>query len=148
MAERLTPRLAEKFCAVPSYFLANYSRIKPHEGAAGLTSTEALLIIHLLDFKWTKDAPFPSVGNLAARLGISDRAVRDAMKRLEGLGLIKREARTHASGGRSSNKFHLDGLFKRLEKMLDDDELAAAAKLAAAKVESLEAVLGVGAAHG
>ncbi len=91
-----------------------------------------MLVIQLLDFKWTRDAPFPSVAALARRLGLTDRAVRDALKRLDELNLIKRESRHNSSGGRSSNRYVFDGLFERLEAMIAADA-AAKAKAAPGK---------------
>ena len=35
------------FVPVSSYFMANYHRLRPHEGARGLSSAEAMVIIRL-----------------------------------------------------------------------------------------------------
>jgi len=116
--ERLTPRLAKKgFCAVPSFLLANAYRLKPHEGASGLRPLEVLTLIQLLDHKWDRRAPFPTVTRLAIRMGVSTRTVRGALKSLEDLGLLQREY--SETGGPS--RYHLDGLFARLEAMMDED---------------------------
>ncbi len=115
--KRWTPALAKSFCPVSSYFLANYSRLRPHGGAAGLTSTEAMLVIQLIDYKWDAAAPFPSLSTLGERMGLSTRHVRETMKRLEGLGYVKRVPR--AFGG--SNAIELSGLFTALEKLQAQD---------------------------
>ncbi|MEQ9150888.1 MAG: helix-turn-helix domain-containing protein [Parvibaculum sp.] len=115
--ERWTPALAKSFCPVSSYFLENYHRLKPHEGARGLNSTEAMLIVQMFDFKWDKAAPFPSLGTIARRMGISVRQVRDIVKRLEGLGYLKRVPRKY--GG--SNAIEFSGLFKALETLQSED---------------------------
>jgi DNA-binding transcriptional ArsR family regulator len=119
IAARLTPRLAHKFCAVPSFFLSNYSQLKPHAGARGLNSTEAMTVIQLLDYKWDKRAPFPTVGALADRMGLKPRTVRAAIKNLEGLGYVRRVALRQ--GG--ANRYIFDGLFKVLERMMDEKGL-------------------------
>lgn len=114
-------KLAEQFCPVSSMFLAHYTELKsrPVNGApggmpAGLGSAEAMLVIHLLDFKWDEEAPFPKVETLAKRMGISDRSVRTLLKRLEDLGFLRREIRVH-----KSSRYHLDGLFEALEELYD-----------------------------
>ena len=113
---RWTERLGKRFCPVSSVFLANYHRLRPHENARGLNSTEAMLVIQILDHKWTTKAPWPSVPTLAKRLGISTRAVRAALKSLEDGGWLRREYRNHGT-----NLFHFDGLFAALEALMDAD---------------------------
>ena len=102
------------FVPVSSFFLANYHRI-PHEGG-GLNSAEAMLIIQILDHKWDHRAPFPSLGTLAERMGISKRQVRNIIKSLEDLGLVKRVQTTKWS----ANRFHFDGLYEVLERLMDE----------------------------
>lgn len=104
--------LEDGFNAVPSFFLANYAELKPNDNARGLNSSEAILLIQLLDFKWTEDAPFPSIETLANRMGQSPRHVRDMLRTLEQLGLIERRKRVG-----QTNEYHLDGLFERLDEL-------------------------------
>ena len=117
---RWTPRLGKQFCPVSSYFLANYHRLRPHESAQGLSSTEVMVVIHLMDHKWDSRAPYPTLGRLAERMGLSTRAVRSALQTLQGLGYVQREA--SPSGG--PNKYHLEGLFNALEALMDGDVVA------------------------
>jgi DNA-binding MarR family transcriptional regulator len=124
--ERWTLRLSSQFCPVSSYFLHNYYRLRPHEGAQGLTSTEAMTLIQIIDHKWDRRAPWPTLGTLAKRLGSTERTVRATIKRLEALGYIQREYAPH--GG--PNRYHLDGLFKALEQMMDADLAAQDAQAA------------------
>lgn len=124
VAERWTPLLGEQFCPVSSAFLRYYHRLQPAPGVRGLNSTEALLVIHLMDHKWGEAAPFPGVETLAERLGLSDRAVRKALARLGECGYVVREP----VPGRS-NRYRLDGLFAALEELLG--EAAPAVKEAA-----------------
>lgn len=120
---RWTPQLAKRFCPVSSFFLSNYHRLKPHEAARGLNSTEALLIIHLMDYKWDDRAPFPTLTTISKRMGLTVRAVRSAVKNLEDLGYLKRER--SRSGG--PNRYHLQGLFKALEELQSRDAEASRA---------------------
>lgn len=119
VAERWTPPLARQFCPVSSSFLRLYHRLRPAAGVRGLNSTEAILIIHLMDHKWGEAAPFPAVETLAERMGVSDRAVRKVVARLEECGYIAREQ----IPGRS-NRYRLDGLFSALEELLNEDASA------------------------
>jgi len=117
IAARWTERLAAPFCPVSSYFLQNYHRLG---GSYGLNSTEAMLIVQLVDFKWSASAPYPTTATLATRLGISQRQVRSTLQRLEELGWLFRERPTQSS----ANRYRLEPLFRRLEQMKDDDERA------------------------
>lgn len=79
--------------------------------------------------------PFPSKKRLAERLGVSDKTVQRAMKRLEDEGLIKRERRSHASGGQASNRYDLSPLVEKLKPIAHDmvaarDEAAATRRAA------------------
>ena len=89
VAARWTERLGSQFCPVSSYFLSNYSRLRPHSSADGLNSAQAMLVIQLMDFKWDRRPPHPSTAELARRLGVTQRSVRDNLRTLEGLGLLK-----------------------------------------------------------
>lgn len=116
VAKRWTPALSRKFCPVSSYFLANYHRLG-NAGQPGLNSTEAMLIIQILDFKWDEKLPFPAVGTLAERLGVSARHVRETIKELEERGFLKRLP--GARGG--ANRYELTGLFVALEALQTQD---------------------------
>lgn len=114
---RWTARLAKSFCPVSSYFLANYHRLRPHEQAKGLTSTEAMVLIQIMDHRWDERAPFPAMKTLAQRMGLAARTIRAAIKNLEDLGYIRRERSIW--GG--PNRYHFKGLFEALEKLMDED---------------------------
>lgn len=105
--QRWTPALAKHgFTPVASVFLSNYSKLTPP-----LTVVEAMLVIHLMSFKWSHRAPWPSLTTLAKLLGCSDRYVRKLCSSLEGVGYLKR-----SRNGRRTNEFDLSGLFAALEK--------------------------------
>ena len=92
------------FVSVPTHFLELYSKLNPP-----LTSGEALFIIQLMDFKWTKAAPFPSYNTLAKRMGLSDKAVRRHAATLESKRYLQRIQRVGAT-----NQFDLSKLFDAL----------------------------------
>lgn len=108
------PKLGKSFTAVSNFFLANAHRLA---NGNGLTPTEMLVVIQILSFKWSSQAPFPSLRSIATRMHLSVRTVRDTVRRLEGLGLVQREL--NPNGGRS--RYHFEGLFKQLEALMAQD---------------------------
>jgi DNA replication protein len=114
IGKRLTPKLAERYTAVPAIFLEHYHRLN-------VSSSEAMLIIHLLSFKWDEKKPFPRVARIADRMGMTETAVRQNARSLEKKHLLLRIQR---SG--TSNLFDLTPLFKKLEEILVEEEKAKA----------------------
>lgn len=117
------------FTFVPSVILRAQARL--HIDAVELT-----VLLHLIDHWWDDNTmPFPSKKRLAERLGVSDKTIQRAMKRLEDEGLIRREPRSHASGGQASNRYDLSPLVERLKPIAEDmtkarDEAAATRRAA------------------
>jgi hypothetical protein len=106
VAKRWTTELTKDgWTAVSNFFLENYSRLSPP-----LTTPEAMLVIHLMSFKWNEKLPFPGFKTLATRMGISQTAVRGHARRLDVwkkyLKRIKRVSQT--------NQFDLSPLFQAL----------------------------------
>jgi hypothetical protein len=104
------------FVAVPSVFLRHYAHLKPHR----LTMGEALFVLHLMEFKWDADAPFPGYGTLAQRMGISVKMARRHAQTLEAKKYLRREIR---SG--KTNRFDLSPLFDALLIALQDEKAKA-----------------------
>lgn len=110
---RWTPRLAELgWTPIADFFLDNYHRLEPR-----LKYSEAMFIIHLMRHKWDGEAPFPSIGTVAQKMGISVQAARALARSLERKRLLVREG---VIGG--TNKFHLGKLFRALEHLSQKDE--------------------------
>ena len=110
--ERWSPTVAARgFSAVPTVFLNSYADL-------GITPTEAMLIIHLMSYKWDARRPFPSVAKLCAKLGLSDGQVRALLRRLERKKkFVIRIRRT----GRS-NEFDFTPLIRALEAHQEGQE--------------------------
>ena len=109
VAKAWSPILARtRHVAIVRGFLHEYSTLNPP-----LTSGEALFVIHLMDFKWGEEAPWPSYRKLAKRMGVSDKMVRRHAQSLATKGYLMREVRRA-----QTNRFHLNGLFRALEKHL------------------------------
>src|SRR5262249_31395242 len=100
--------------AVVRGFLRNYSTLKPYP----LTSSEALFVIHLMDFKWGEDAPFPSYKVLAKRMGVSEKQVRRQAQSLEVKKYLVREI---CGSVKNTNRFDLRQLFAALEARVKGD---------------------------
>jgi len=105
---RWTKALAKSFTPISDFFLDNYHKLpKP------LTSSEAMLVIHLMRYKWDEDEPFPSFKTLGRKMGITPTAVRNHARSLEkGKGYLRRIMQI----GRP-NRFDLKPLFVALEKL-------------------------------
>jgi len=115
--------LGRSFTPISNYFLENYHRLSPHPSAKGLSSAEAMVIVHLLSYKWDERAPYPTLGKISARMGISKRAVRAHLKTLgdlktpDEISYVYRER--SAVGG--PNRFHFDGLYSALNTLMAAD---------------------------
>jgi len=96
---------SEGYAAVPRRFLVRAKEL-------GLDPTDQALLVHLLSFKMTKAAPWPSVRKLGERVGLSESAVRRRLRKLHKRKLILREART----GRS-NEYNLQPLAAALREL-------------------------------
>ncbi|MDB5355233.1 MAG: hypothetical protein JWN24_1686 [Phycisphaerales bacterium] len=120
--ERWTKRLIKKgggFTPISVYFLKNYYRLLPE-----LTSAEVVVLIHLMSYKWDAEMPYPGSNALAERMGISATAVRGHLRSLH---KSKKCLIRHVRIG-TTNAYDLRPLFKKLETLMDADEVAAAKK--------------------
>ncbi len=81
-----------------------------------------MVIIHLLSFKWDVNAPFPALKTIATRMGIATPSVRTHLRNLEKKDLLYREMQIG-----TTNRFHLQKLFLKLEELLLKDQQEASA---------------------
>ena len=110
VAQRWTPKLAKAgWTPVSDIFLDSYAQLQP-----AMTHGEAMLVVHLLRYKWDEAPPFPGLKTLASQMGITDTAVRKICRQLEKKGYLIRRARTG-----STNRFRLEPLFESLEQVLE-----------------------------
>lgn len=108
IADRWTPELVKSgFTPVANGFLTSYHKLTPR-----LRPTEALLVIHLMAFRWDSSHPRPSFNTLAKRMGVTATAVRVHARNMERKGYLKRIARTG-----TTNRFDLTPLFHCLDKL-------------------------------
>ena len=85
----------------------------------------AMLVVHLMEFKWDDKNPYPSYKTLALRMGVSDKRVRRLAQSLEQKGYLKRKMRMAMT-----NEFDLNPLF---------DVLAAAAEADLSSIQEKQA---------
>lgn len=101
------------FLVVPTLFLHHYAHLTPHPLSPG----EALFVLHLMEFKWDANAPFPGYKTLAARMGISDKMARRHAQSLEAKKYLRREMRVG-----QTNRFDLTPLFDALSKAVEQKQ--------------------------
>lgn len=92
------------FVVAPTVFLQVYARLKPE-----ITPGEAMFILHLMEFKWDADHPYPGYKTLARRMGRSEKAVQGYAQALQIKGYLHRRIRQG-----ETNKFDLEPLFDAL----------------------------------
>lgn len=115
VAEKWGQAVAERgFSQIPNYlmllnlFLDEQKRLSP---------VELLILLQLVGTWWRKgDLPFPSMGTLAVRCGVSVRQIQRSITRLERIGLLKRVSR-RKRGIIASNAYDLTPLVSLLEEV-------------------------------
>lgn len=110
VAERWTSDLSKSWTPVSDFFLKNYHKLK-------ISHSEAMVIIHLISFKWDSKAPYPSLKTIAKLMGLTDSSVRSHVRKLEKRGLLNR-----VKNQGYSNSYELEGLFDALEGLAEKME--------------------------
>lgn len=95
---------------VSNFFLRYYHKL-------GLTHGEAMFVVHLMQHKWDRQAPYPSYKTISDRMGISVKSGRRFAASLQHKKLLWRE---YSIG--QSNRFHLDKLMQALVKLIPQVE--------------------------
>lgn len=112
VADRWTPRIAGAgFTPVASAFLVAYAAADFLPDQKPLNSTDAMLLVQIMSFKWGQEAPYPSLRVLSERMGLDERTVRGVIQGLKERGLVAR----YKVPGRRSQSFDMKGLFAALE---------------------------------
>ena len=92
------------YVPVPKAFFDSLWMLRPP-----ITPTRALVLLHLMSFKWTEQSPYVGQAKLAKRLGLSTKMVARHLHQLE----KDRYVRIERRHGRSS-VLHLDGFLDAL----------------------------------
>jgi len=105
-AKKWAPELQDDgHVQVSTFFLENYYRLEPYS----LTHGEAMFVVHLMQYKWGEEAPYPGYKTIAKRMGVSDKTARRLAKSLEDKKYLLREIREA-----NTNRFHLTKLMNAL----------------------------------
>lgn len=100
----------EGWTAIPNILIERQQALQ-------LKPTEMNIILVLLKYWWEKGkSPYPSKKTIGDLINRDTSTVRRSLKRLEELGLVKRESRYYEKGGQTSNEYDLSGLVDRLKK--------------------------------
>ena len=124
MASRWGDFLADtKYTQIANGFLDYYSVLNGGSEEQ-LNSSDAMLIIHLMRFKWDQHNPHPPFTVLAQLMGIGIPAVRKIVRKLKRLNYLKVFPRyaSDGSGGSVSNEYDLSGLFAALESAIKTEQ--------------------------
>ncbi|MCK8782726.1 helix-turn-helix domain-containing protein [Rhizobium sp. NTR19] len=113
MVEKWGQAVAERgFAQIPNYLLLLNNFIDEDRR---LTPVEMLVLLQLVGAWWQKDnMPFPSMGTLAKRAGVSERQVQRAVTRLVKDNIIAKKKR-RTQGIIASNAYDLAPLVELLE---------------------------------
>lgn len=135
IVEKWGERVAARgFTQIPNYLMQiNHFLDKEHR----LTPVEILVLLQLVAAWWkTNDKPFPSMGTLAPRCGVSERQIQRAINRLEKLGFLKREKR-RSRGIIASNAYSLAPLVSLLSEVAKHFPAEFPRKISSAQVNAI-----------
>ena len=100
------PLMAAGWNALPSIIIEK-------QQALGLDAIDMNIVLHLSHYWWTADKlPYPSVGTIAAAIGVKPRTVQKRIAALHALGLLTRTQRRNTAKGSDTNLYGFEGLIK------------------------------------
>lgn len=102
--------LDEGVTPIPNVVLNHYAEV-------GLSSNQAMFVVHCFQYKWTAADPYPSFGTIAKKMGVSRRQVRSYAKELEGMKFngkpyLRRIYRTKEDGSPDTSILNFEGLLE------------------------------------
>lgn len=125
-ATRLETRLGAHavkagYTAVPDVLIRSHKQLK-------ISRTDLLVTLVLMTYwRSVDDMPWPSKDTIATALDMDPETVRRSVKKMEGLGYIKRVMRKTAQKDNMTNKYDLSGLARAVNKLAKEQlELKAA----------------------
>ena len=85
------------------------------QNALGLDALDMNIILHLTQYWWqSENLPHPSVGKIAAAVGVKPRTIQKRMAALDKLGFVKREERRNTPFGSTTNLYSFKGLIEKV----------------------------------
>lgn len=103
--------IAAGFTALPDVIFLNQKALK-------LKPLDVVILLHLASY-WRDGGsnPWPAKGTLAAAIDVDVSTVRRSIKKMEGLGYVKRIIRKTTFGDNNSNEYDLRGLIAATEHL-------------------------------
>lgn len=89
-----------------------------YQAELNITPGEMCVLMQLLSFKWKAEMPYPSVRQVAERMGKSQDTVQRHTRSLESKGLLKRVPQPR-DVHKGTNKYDTQPLVARLDKIAD-----------------------------
>jgi DNA replication protein DnaD len=96
------------FTSIPNVLLFNYTQL-------GISNQELVFILHLLSFWWGREKPYPSLGLIAERMGITWRQAHRYAHSLEEKQYLTITERADEFGRRSTSEYDFTPLLKALQ---------------------------------
>ncbi len=95
------------FMPVPNLFLRHYAQL-------GITTTQSMFLLQLMAIAWDVGSPPTNMSMLAARMGVSRRAVQLISAELAASGIVEIFDQYDDQGAQVENGYNLAPLFERL----------------------------------
>ena len=95
--------LDDGFTVLPNLILRYYAKL-------GMSPAEMMLVVHIVQFQWTEQNPYPSLPGVAERMGLSRRQVNNYVSSLKRKGFLRVIQRTTAEGRQDTNEYDFTGL--------------------------------------
>jgi len=103
--------------AVNSGFQPVPHSLLEHQQSLGISNSELVALLNILDFWWHSDRlPYPGTALLARRMGVTERSVMRVLEGLTKKGFINRQA-VLTSKGEKKRGFDVSGLVNSLQKI-------------------------------
>ncbi len=98
------------FMPVPHLFMRLYRQL-------GLSSTQAMFLLQVMESAWDLAEAPRTVGDLARRMGVDPRTIRKYSEEVAQLQLLELYDQFDATGAQVENKYDLSPLFRRLAEL-------------------------------
>jgi len=98
------------FMPIPHLFMRHYRQL-------GLSSTQAMFLLQVMESAWDLAAPPRTVGDLARRMDVDPRTIRKYSEEIARLQLLHLYDQYDASGAQIENGYDLAPLFNRLSEL-------------------------------
>lgn len=124
-SQAITPKvLQEKWGkeAIEAGFTALPDIVFRQQKALKLKPLDVLILLHLASYWWRpKSNPWPAKNTLADAIDVDPRTIQRSIKKMEGMGYVKRIPRISGYGDNLSNEYDLGGLVKAIKTLAKEE---------------------------